>query len=171
MWEKKTRHERFDFTQNLACCLVTFFSFEKNPSSTPKEAGMKTNSGLWFASLTKTIAQCSITTSCRNVWPEMCPLPTYAKWGDERKKAQNMEKVVLVNQGMGVHITNSPRCGGISLMRQGLAGSLLKLFGSLLWVLTGDRLDCYWIPNLFADLELKHIDAVSRGGLCCHCPG
>lgn len=41
------------------------------------------------------------------------PPPTYAKWAGEREKRHgNRKKVVLVNQGIGVHITNPPELSG-----------------------------------------------------------
>lgn len=89
----------------------------------------------------------------------------------EKKGMEIGKKVVLVKQGMGAHVTDPLGLSKSIASEAGVAGSLSKLVESLSGLLAGDGSDCYWFPNLFADLELKQIDAVSRRGLCFHCPG
>lgn len=101
------------------------------------------------------------------------PLPTSAKQAVKREKRHgNRKKVVLVNKGMGVHVTNPPGLGGKISSEVGPGRDPLEAgfqpsidFGrGWIRLLSNSQPVC-------KDLELKHVDAVSRGVLCYHCPG
>ena len=55
------------------------------------------------------------------------PPPTYAKWASKReKRCANRKKVVLVIQGMGVHVTNPPGLHGSISSEAGPGGGPLE---------------------------------------------